>query len=156
MTAWKLAQALQQNFADCNEAAPVYVIQSSAPAPVGPEGVFQAVFPLGKRTPLQRVAELATATRLAYQILAEVEVRLEREREKTRGALESMEPPSSPLTQPIYDLTCQGLEEHWLALELLEAGETEEAVDRAEAADAILDQAELAASQLRRDVPLTA
>lgn len=162
MTAWKIAQALQHNFAECNEAAPVYVIQSSSPA-VGPEGVFHAVFPLGKRTPVQRVAELAAATRLARQILAEVEVRLEREMDKTRGALETMEPPANPLTRPIFDLSRQGLEEHWSALELLDAvlaGDDEEllheSVRLAERADDTLDRAEQTANELRREIPMVA
>ena len=165
MTAWKLAQALQQNFADCNEAAPapVYVIRSSSTPSVGPEGIFNAVFPLGKRTPVQRVAELSAATRLARRILAEVESRLEAELAKTRGAFEGLRRPNSSLAQPVYELTCQGLEEHWGALELVDAvlaGDDDEllaqAVQLAEHADRTLDQAEQAASQLRRAVPLEA
>lgn len=177
MTAWKLAQALHQNFADCNEAAPapVLVIRNSSapsvgpepaalpPASRGPEGIFNAVFPLGKLTPVQRVAELSAATRLARRILAEVETRLEAEMTKTRGAFEGTPRPNSPLAMPVYELARQGLEEHWGALELLDAvlaGDDDalltEAEQLAQRADSTLDRAERTASQLRRDVPLEA
>lgn len=163
MSAWKLAQALQHNFVDCNEAAPILVIQSRSTAPVARESLLEVVFPLGKRTPVQRVQELAAAVQLARQILDEAGARLDREMDKTAGTLERLQAPGSELAVPAYELTCQGLQEHWRSLELLDAvlsgDETElleQAVRMAERADYTLDRAEDAARNARQDVPLVA
>ena len=140
MQTWKMTDALSAVFGeDSNAAAPILV---SRPRPT--------LFPPGPRTAVQQVQDLAAAVQAARSILAEVEGRLERELARTQAALEGMVEPTHEVAFAPFGLVCQGLEEHYGALELLDAALNGEdtlgdAVALAQQADARFDEAEAAA-----------